>query len=69
MTDEHITPAAFKTLFIIQVELLEALEWLVRDGADQDDCAKARSNLERARAIVQSVVGLAAKHDAEVDRD
>jgi hypothetical protein len=30
----------------------EAIEWLVRDGADQDDCAKAREFSDRARKLL-----------------
>lgn len=40
----------------ILTELLSALEWLARDGADPDDCAKARPHLEKAREMIDAEV-------------
>jgi hypothetical protein len=50
------THAAFNVVFTVQVELLSAVEWLRRDGADQDDCAQARPHVERARELVDGVM-------------
>lgn len=58
--------SAYKTMFAIQVELLEAVAWLRRDGADQDDCERAKPHVERARELVDAVMDIATKADAKV---
>ena len=48
---ENKTEDAFRGLYLMFRELLDALEWVTRDGADQDDCLKARAHVKRARAM------------------
>ena len=53
------TQYVFTTMFALQAELLAAVEWLQRDGADQDACEKAKPHVERARRIFDAVTAAA----------